>query len=339
MRSLLLVLFITFLSLLSSARHLLGQKFEPILITTSPVFPTFLAHAEGLHDFGLFADGGWDGNWYVGFNTCWIVAFPQAPGAPREYRKAFLGARLGRAKTENIPGRPPWEKRALAGKIYIGVSSTPAWTTAQSFFLAEAQDIPIEPDPANAVLGAGHSEWFWREVPLKMIHFDQPNYLALWSPTPYFTSASSAPILAAARVGKKEFQAWLNRSIEGVPPRSPEKSLETPLSYFAPALAIKLVPLNASPVLLRRFEARSRNNSLELSVSVLAENPEWSWIELSEDGIQWKKFSEYRRHPPYRWSLPLALLPRERFFLRAAAQDLLGNTGYSTPLILTPGQP
>src|SRR5206468_924344 len=99
-------------------------------------------------DFVLFANGGWDGNWYVGYNTCWIQQLPVPKGA---YRRAFIGARLGRMKSQPEPGKPSWEKKALPGEIYMAIASTPAWTREQSHFLVDGRDIPLEPDPENAI--------------------------------------------------------------------------------------------------------------------------------------------------------------------------------------------
>ncbi len=34
--------------------------------------PLFIADLPNPNNFSLFANGGWDGSWYVGFNTCWM---------------------------------------------------------------------------------------------------------------------------------------------------------------------------------------------------------------------------------------------------------------------------
>lgn len=62
----------------------------------------FLTELPNPNDYTLFANGGgWDGNWYVGYNTCWISELPAIPQTG--FTRAFLGARLGRMKTEAAP--------------------------------------------------------------------------------------------------------------------------------------------------------------------------------------------------------------------------------------------
>ena len=135
----------------------------PPALSTSTIVPTIVTLAHSLHDYERFADGGPDANWYVGFNNAWIVKLPKAPRG--DFERAFIGAKLGRAKTRPVPNKP-WLRETTSGKIYIGVSQTPAWTSEQSFYLIEARDIPVEADPQARVSGIGAGEWFWAEVPL-----------------------------------------------------------------------------------------------------------------------------------------------------------------------------
>ena len=60
-----------------------GQNIPPVV---------FLADLPNPNDFTLFANGGWDGSWYVGYNTCWMQKLPAPPAG--EYKRAFLGARF-----------------------------------------------------------------------------------------------------------------------------------------------------------------------------------------------------------------------------------------------------
>ena len=117
-------------------------------------YPLFIADLANPNDFSLFANGGWDGNWYVGYNNCWVQKLAVPEGG---YRRAFIGARLGRMKNYPPPGKAPWEKKADDGEIYMAISSTASWTRAQSFFLVGTGDIPLEPDLENAVEEAGES--------------------------------------------------------------------------------------------------------------------------------------------------------------------------------------
>jgi hypothetical protein len=129
----------------------------------------FVSLAGNINDFGRFADGGADENWYVGFNNAWIVQLPPAPIG--EYSRAFIGARIGRAKTRVKPGGRVWDREPIPGKVYVAISPTPAFSADRSFFLAETSDIPLESDPRVFFPGTGHSEWFWTEIPAGMVSF------------------------------------------------------------------------------------------------------------------------------------------------------------------------
>ena len=221
---------------------------------------------------------------------------------------------------------------AIPGQIYISLSSQPSWTKKQSFLLAETQDIPLEPDPQNAVLGSDRSQWFWAEVPLSLIQREGPNYLALWSPTPEFLSISSAPVLAAAW-GDANSKAWLNHSIQGAPPGAADKSLETPLSYFQPALAIKLIPTNSAQVTVgppevSPAESPDKKPLLQIAFSAQAENLEWAALEASANGKTWSRQGAYLRQSPFIWTLEKEAFPKgKKLLLRGVTQDILGNQG------------
>src|SRR3989338_5805148 len=74
--------------------------------------PVFVADLPNPNDFGLFANGGWDGNWYIGYNTCWVQMLTVPEG---KYQRAFIGAKLGRMKNYQPQGKPSWEKKAYDG--------------------------------------------------------------------------------------------------------------------------------------------------------------------------------------------------------------------------------
>lgn len=294
--------------------------------TPTPAQPTYVALTPNINDFGRFADSGSDANWYVGFNNAWIVQLPQAPAG--EYTRAFIGAKLGRAKTQAKSGRP-WERESIHGKIYIAVSAIPAFTAEQSFFLTEASDIPLEPDPRAYINGTGQSQWFWAEVPVGMIDFQRPNYLIVWSPTEYLINASSSPILAAFEETSQDHgegvRAWVNRSIQGVPPRRTTGTLETPIRHLAPALAIKLVSNNRNPITTQDCATRRAGRGILFTFSVTAKNAEMAWVERSRDGLEWERVSRYLRQPPYAVTLPADIVGMQGSYLRATAMDLLGN--------------
>jgi hypothetical protein len=312
-----------------------SEALEPTL-STSVVVPTIVTLAPTVHDYTRFADGGPDANWYIGFNNAWIVKLPSAPAG--KFPRAFIGAKIGRAKTRPNPERP-WIREIIPGKVYMGISQTPAWSSEQSFFLAETGDIPADADQQARVDGVGAAEWFWAEVPVSMVSFTAPNYLIVWSPTSYFTSASSSPILAAAELdeaGSREARAWNNRSLFGVPPRSSASSLETPITNIVPALAIKLVPPapDEPAVSVNDLTLARSGKRVLVRFSAAGEDVTDAWVETSRDRLDWEKISALQRRPPYVFALPPEKTPGPGLYVRGAARDISGAVGYSDPAMI-----
>lgn len=310
------------------------------VLSTSVVVPTIVTLAPTVHDYTRFADGGPDANWYVGFNNAWIVKLPPAPVG--EFQHAFIGAKIGRAKTRPNPEKP-WVREIVPGKVYGGISQTPAWTSEQSFFLAETADIPADADPQARVDGVGAAEWFWAEIPLSMVSFTAPNYLIVWSPSNYFTRASSAPILAAAEPddsGPRETRAWNNRSILGVPPRNSANSLETPINNIYPAIAIKLVPPGPDEpaVSVNDLTVARAGKRVLVRFSAAGEDVTDAWVEASRDRLDWERVSKLQRRPPYVFALPAEKSPAG-LYLRGAARDVSGAVGYSDPTMIPYARP
>ena len=290
--------------------------------------PVYVSLASNINDFGRFADSGPDENWYIGFNNAWIVQLPPAPIG--EYSRAFVGAKIGRAKTRVKPGGKHWEREVLPGKIYMAISPTPAFTAERSYFLTETADIPVEDDPRVYVPGTGHSEWFWTEVPSGMVSFSGPNYLIVWSTTRYFIESSSAPILAALeeRSVNEEPRAWNNRSLGGVAPRRQEGTLETPLNNFKPAMAIKLIGPNDATVAVRECSAVTAGSDFIYRFSVEGEGIQAAWLERSADQLDWERFSGILRETPYQITVPRSRVPGRGTWVRAVARDQLHNEGH-----------
>lgn len=306
-------------------------------VSTQAFLPTYLALAPNINDFTRFADGGSDANWYVGYNNAWIVKLPAAP--PGDFNRAYIGAKLGRAKTRPSPNRP-WVREPIQGKIYMAVSPTPAFNAKQTFFLTDASDIPAEPDPSASVDGIGASEWLWAEVPMDKISSTGPNYLIVWAATEYFQTASSSPILAAASVDSsmpRETSAWNNRAISGVPPRKGSNALQTAINNISPALAVKLVPAVTSEVTVADITARSLGNRYVVEFSAGGENISEAWVETSQDQLDWTRTGRIMRKPPFIFSLPAAKLPPAASFVRGVARDICGNSGHSMPAPLPLG--
>lgn len=307
----------------------------PPNLSTSVVVPTIITLAPTVHDYTRFADGGPDANWYIGFNNAWIVKLPAAPLG--DFKHAFIGAKIGRAKTRPNPDRP-WIREIVPGKVYMGISQTPSWNSEQGFFLAETSDIPADADPQARVDGVGAAEWLWAEVPTSMVSFTAPNYLIVWSPSNYFTRASSSPILAAAEIDEpgNEAHAWNNRSILGVPPRSSANSLETPIKNIIPALAIKLVPPGPDEpaVSVNDLTLARGGKNVIVRFSAAGEDVSDAWVESSRDRLDWERVSKFQRRPPYVFSLPPEKSLAPGLYLRGVARDLSGAVGYSEPVMI-----
>lgn len=297
--------------------------------------PTYLTLADSLHDYGRFADGGSDSNWYVGFNNAWVVKLPPAPEG--RWSRVFIGAKLGRAKTVARKDKP-WEHRVIPGKVYIGVSQRPAFSSEQSFFLVETSDIPVEPHESLYLPGVGQSEWFWAEVPRSLVSSERPNYLIVWSPNREFRSADTAPILAAAdSVRGGEPRAWNNHTISGVPPRQEEGALPVPIT-LRPALAIKLVPPAATRVAVSAFSADSGPDGVRARFAAEGRDVELAWVEASQDQLEWTRVSAYRRAPPFLFKMSPEAVAGKGSWLRARARDGWGNEGSSAPLFVPGGE-
>jgi hypothetical protein len=305
-------------------------------LSTSVVVPTIVTLAPTVHDYTRFADGGPDANWYIGFNNAWIVKLPPAPAG--EFQRAFIGAKVGRAKTRPNTEKP-WIREVIPGKVYMGISQTPAWSSEQSFFLAETSDIPADADPQARVDGVGAGEWFWSEVPMSMVSFTGPNYLIVWSPSNYFTRASSSPILAAAELedqGPHEARAWNNHTLLGVPPRSAANSLETPITNIVPALALKLVPPapDEPAVSVNDLTLARAGKRLIVRFSAAGEDVTDAWVETSRDRLDWERISKLQRRPPYVFGIAPEKTPAAGLYVRGVARDVSGAVGYSDPAMI-----
>lgn len=306
-----------------------------ISATQACSLPVYIAELSNINDYTLFANGGWNGNWYVGFNVCWIEELPTPPKG--DYVRAYVGARLGRAKTRPVSGKPVWEKEAIPGEIYMSLASTPSWKATEKYLLTDAGNIPVEGDEENALENAGESRWFWTEVPLEAVNFNGPNYLALWSPTEYFVSIASSPVIAGGWGGQK-VNSWLNNDVKGYAPMNPATALKTPLSVFEPAIAMKLVPRSNDQEVRVTVESitegRVKTANKTFIASVAGQEIEKAWLEVSTNGGPWHKQGRYVYSAPYMFTLKADALPDGKTAVRCTASDIWGNTGYSKPVEL-----
>jgi len=295
----------------------------PAFSAKSPV-PAYFSPERNLGRHYLYADGGFHADWYVGYNNCWIIKLPPVPTGG--YAKAFIGAKLGRTKIMSWPAS--WDTAPIPGKIYMALNQAPTFNSDHTYFLVDAADLPREPLPNDSLEGVDSARWVWAEIPLSRVSSEKDNYLALWSSSRYFTSASSSPILAASMSGGDVEDVWLNRSIKGNSP-SGEGVLETPISGIKPAIAIKLVPLNEYKVFVKGFAAELTQSEINVSFAAIGEDIRAAWLEVSYDKFDWQRVTRYFFKAPYFWTFGREAISRDMFYLRAAAQDNLENIGYS----------
>lgn len=312
-----------------------GMEYREVSAQPGTAFlpaPVYLSELSNLNDYSLFATNGWDGNWYAGFNVCWMEELPRAPQG--EYSRAYVGVKLGRMKTRSVAGKPSWEKEPIPGSIYAALSSTSAWKNTQCYFLADSRDIPLEGDTENALEGIGEARWFWTEVPLSEVNFEGPNYVAVYSPTEYFVSTASSPILAGGW-GSQKVNSWMNNDVRGYPPLKPETALKTAITVFEPAIAMKLVPADAAQKIVVTIDAvadgRARTANKTFAASVHGEEIERAWLEVQGADGAWRKHGRFVWDPPYQFTLAVDALPEGKTKVRCAARDVWGNTGVSAP--------
>lgn len=324
-----------------------------ILISTSfylssqqeDIYPIYITGSVPLNEYTLFANTGWDGNWYVGTNMCWIKKFKKEFLPNKEdFSKLYVGVKLGRAKTISKPNLPPWEKEVIEGNIYIGISSTPTWKAEQRYFLCKISDIPTEGDWDNALPTTGEARWFFTEVPLEKIDTNKDIYVCVYSNTPNLLSVSSSPILAGGwrERYQKESYVWLNNEINGSPPIDPSNSLKTQIRAFDPAIVLKFIPLGAEnfPVkikIVQITDGRPDTDEKVFYIKPLTPNIQCIWMEISADKENYTKISKYQYNEPFVFNLNTNMIPKEvvgDFYLRFAAKDIFENIGYSEELQL-----
>ncbi|PIU82898.1 MAG: hypothetical protein COS68_06890 [Elusimicrobia bacterium CG06_land_8_20_14_3_00_38_11] len=312
---------------------------------TTISYPLYLCEAGNPNDYRLFANGGgWDGFWYVGYNRVWIEKI-FIPGNLSEYKKVFIGAKLGRMKSKQVynNGKATLDKEAIPGDIFIAVSSTPSWKKSNWKFLTTTDNISFEGDNELAVEQVGESRWFWTEVRSDEINFGGENYIALWSTSAFLTDSSNSPIIAAAW-GGKDANSFINDEIKGGPPQHfSTTTLKSPLTVFEPAIAIKFVPELSQNITVGLMGITEGENLAEKKViyaSVLGNEIQKVWLEISQDNKIWKKHGLISYTSPYIFSLNPKKLSLDigygnkkraasALFIRVCATDIWENTGRS----------
>jgi len=291
----------------------------------------YISQLKNINDYYLYANGGFHADWYIGYNNSWIVKLPPIP--KDNYIKAFIGAKIGRAKNVSFPSAT--DINPLIGKIYIAISQEPNFPSDSIYFLTTTDEIPKEPLPSDNIIGVDSAKWFWVQVPLSKISSDKPNYLVVWSQNQELNSSSNSPIIAAGYDDSEEDEenAWLNHSIKGAPPAG-ENALETAISGIKPAIAIKLIPQNEFKVIIKNFSAEIDENLILVNFSVIGVDIQRTWLEISYDKFEWQKITNYIYSSPYSVILKRDEISSDMFYLRASASDNYENIGYSKEITI-----
>jgi hypothetical protein len=297
--------------------------------------PLFWAENADPHAYSLFANGGWDGNWFVGYGTCWITKVPAPPRG--RYVKAYIGAKLGRMKTEAIPGRPSWERKPIAGNIDISISDQPLWPESRRYLLTRTDRIPLEGEPSDAVEGVGEAQWFWVEVPLNTVSFEKDNHIVLFSPSADLKDARTSPIVAAAP-GDKRLNTWIYSNAQGGPPLNSAEALKTAVSFFDPAIALKLVADNAEEVEVSLLDARPAfilDDRAVLTARVEGSHIQNAWLELWTGKETWRAIGPQVKGAPYTFTLKKDWFPVGVSRVRVGAANIWQKAGYSSAVSVT----
>lgn len=311
----------------------------PAPVAPLPTDPPYLLAARAsLADYRFFANGGFDAGWNVGYHTCWVVKLPPAPGA--FWTRAYVGAKLGAAKTASIPGRPGWDQEPIAGEIHVAVAAQPVWPVARRRPLARAEELPLAGNPTYPLDGVGEARWVWTEIPVTEVSMSSPNYVVLFSPDERLKGAGRSPVLAGA-VSDNRPNAWLNTQVSGAPPAISSEATRTPVGVREPAVAIKLVmDRDERPTVTLRHppERPAANGNLTLDAAVSGVDIESAWIEVSIDGRSWRRGGRPVYGAPYVFTLTRDQQPKGPFQVRVAAKDQWEMIGLSPAVVIKGGK-
>ncbi|MCS7184612.1 MAG: hypothetical protein NZ870_01625, partial [bacterium] len=168
--------------------------------------------SQPLNDYNLFANSGWDGNWYVGYNRAWVIKIP-VEKIRYEYDEAFIGVKLGRMKGRFIEKMP--YKRQYEADVYVKIIDSEL-KNEKLYKLCSTLDIPIDADFEYAIEESLDSKWFFTKIDkdfLKNKHI----YTVIFIKDEKFIDISSCPIIAGAgeKVRDSGFEAWIVESAKG----------------------------------------------------------------------------------------------------------------------------
>lgn len=318
------VLFFKYFLIIISFSFLSSQE------TKTYKFPPvkYVSIVSDLNKYYLYANGGYHADWYVGYNNAWIVKLP--PVDTSGYVKAFVGAKLGRAKNLSYPNSKNLKPRE--SKIFVSISNSPKFSS-KAYVLCDNADIPFEPLEDESIEGVDSSKWFWTEISIKSISNESDNYIALWAESRDLKDSMSSPIIAAAYLKDNQENVWVNPSIRGSV-FNVDNLLEIPISNIKPAVVIKLIPENDYKVIIKNFNIQRDKNEYFFNWTVISADTQKSWLEISYDRIKWNRFSKYLFMAPFSYSFSIKELPNDLFYVRACASDNFENIECSTHISL-----
>ncbi len=298
----------------------------PVEVNSYPHYVNFIAELPTPAEYNLFANGGWTGNWYVGKDHGWIKKLPEINTAG--YERFFIGARLGRAKTssqvkevlENVPDdQKITEINPGPYTIHIGISDIrKQWP--EGHILTTTDRIPREGSPDQAEEYVRESRWFWVEVTKDDFTAQGPNYIHLWSNNDELNGIRTAPILAGG-VGSNEGENSFLVKASG----------PTVIKFFEPALAVKMVKENISPVSVKITDFKSHpivKSRMLVNTEVSGDYVKEINLEIN-DGTGWEKIGYPVTSPPYNLVLDYRDLPAGEYNIRCRIRGWGENLGFS----------
>ena len=111
----------------------------------------------------------------------------------------------------------------------------------------------------------------------EIVSSKKDNFVAVWSDNDLLTTAEFAPIIAAGWSDANKY-AFLTTDNKGAPP----SRLEKKISYFTPALCIKLVPGNSEKITVSVKKAKIEKGVLRICADIKGE-PERVRLRLFKD--------------------------------------------------------
>ncbi|MFW6134076.1 MAG: hypothetical protein ACOC5R_00705 [Elusimicrobiota bacterium] len=279
----------------------------------------FVAELPVPSEFNLFANGGWNGNWYVGYNHGWVSKLP--PVDTENFEKVYLGAKLGQAKSkkqiEEIVGKDAVKDYPY--RIMIGASNSKD-KKPSGIILTTTDKIPQEGSSVAPLENVRDSRWFWIEIEKDEINKSTYNYIHLWSPDTQMKNARVAPILAGGFGSNKRENSYV--IVDG--------EIKV-IKFYEPGIAIKLVGENPpSPeIKIKSFKSHPVDQLKQvIRTAVQGRYITGVGVEINK-GQDWEKFPIFVTDPPYDIVFNFGGLEQGEYKLRCWVSNWWGEKAYS----------